>query len=49
MKDFKEWLKIKEAEAIVTCKDLNNPDFQVSGALSDLNCKKKRKKHDLKK
>ena len=28
---------------IVTCKDLNNPDFQIWGALSDLKCKNKKK------
>ena len=44
---FKEWLKIKESYLIVTCKDLKNPNFQVQGALSDLNCKNKRKKKSL--
>lgn len=41
---FKEWLKQHEAEAIVTCKDKKNPNFQIWGALSDLKCKKKVKK-----
>lgn len=37
---FKEWLKIREAEAIVSsCK--GGPDFQVMGACSDLKKKKK--------
>lgn len=30
--------------AVVSCGDLNNPNFQIWGALSDLNCKKKTKK-----
>lgn len=32
---------MNEAEAIVTCKDIGHPNFQIWGALSDLNCKKK--------
>lgn len=31
-------------DSIVSCKDLNNPNFQVQGALSNLNCHKKKKK-----
>ena len=31
------------AFSVVTCKDLDNPDFQIWGALSDLNCKNKKK------
>lgn len=49
MKSFKEWLSIKEVEAIVSCRDLNNPNFQISGALSDLNCRSKKKTSNLKK
>jgi len=55
MKTFTEWLKVKEGaendwslmgstDAIVTCKDLKNPNFQISGAMSDLKCGKKKKK-----
>ena len=29
--------------AIVGCKDLNNPNFQVWGAMSDFKCKNKKK------
>jgi len=32
---------MNESESIVTCKDIDNPNFQIWGALSDLNCKKK--------
>lgn len=46
MLKFKNWL-LKEmmgsVAAIVTCKDLNNPNFQIQGALSNLNCKGKKK------
>lgn len=50
---FTHWLIEKEkmlkremagTGAIVGCKDRNNPNFQIWGALSDLNCKKKKKK-----
>lgn len=44
---FKEWIKIKESYSVVTCKDLKNPNIQIWGALSDLNCKKKKKRKDL--
>lgn len=30
--------------AIVSCKDKNNPNFQIWGALSDLNCRRDKKK-----
>lgn len=30
---------MNESESIVTCKDIDNPNFQIQGALSDLNCK----------
>lgn len=30
--------------SIVSCKDLNNKNFQIQGALSNLGCVKKRKK-----
>lgn len=29
--------------SVVTCKDLNNPNFQIWGALSDLKCKNQKK------
>jgi len=45
MKTFKEWLKLKEMMTVVSCKDLNNSNFQIAGSLSNLNCKKKQKKH----
>lgn len=32
---------MNESESIVTCKDIGHPNFQIWGALSDLNCKKK--------
>jgi len=32
------------SESIVTCKDRNNPNFQIWGAMSDLKCKNKKKK-----
>jgi len=45
MKTFKEWLnEMAGSNAIVSCKDLNNPNFQVWGAMSDLNCKNKKTK-----
>jgi len=34
--------------SIVSCKDLDNPKFQVQGALSNLNCKNKKKNKILK-
>lgn len=40
---FSEWLKLKEmmgsVGAIVTCKDLHNPNFQIQGSLSNLKCR----------
>lgn len=46
---FKEWLSKFELNemmgsvgAIVSCKDLNHPNFQIQGALSNLKCKKKK-------
>jgi hypothetical protein len=44
--EFKKWLiKLEMAGtgAIVSCKDRNNPNFQVWGAMSDLGCNKKKK------
>ena len=32
------------SESIVTCKDKNNPNFQIWGAMSDLGCNKKKKR-----
>jgi hypothetical protein len=45
MKTFEEFLEMMGAvDSIASCKDLNNPNFQVQGSLSNLNCKKKAKK-----
>jgi len=33
------------SESIVTCKDKNNPNFQIWGAMSDLGCNKKKKRN----
>lgn len=44
---FKEWLKnemMGSVGSIVSCKDLNNPNFQIQGSLSNLGCRKHRKK-----
>jgi hypothetical protein len=45
---FKKWIKLKEmmgsVGSIVSCKDLNNPNFQVQGAVSNLKCKNKKDK-----
>ena len=35
MKTFKEWLKLKEGDAIVSKKDCHNKNFQVLGAFCD--------------
>ena len=43
MKTFEQWInEMAGVGAIVSCKDLNNPNFQIWGALSDLNCKNKK-------
>lgn len=48
--NFKQWLEMGGAvDSIVSCKDLKNPNFQVQGALSNLNCHKKKKPVQLKK
>lgn len=46
---FKEWLKNNSLQemmgsvgSIVSCKDLNNKNFQVQGALSNYKCKNKK-------
>ena len=45
MKTFSQFLKeMAGGYAIVSCKDRNNPNFQVWGAMSDLGCDKKKKK-----
>lgn len=45
MKKFIEWLtEMAGTDAIVSCKDLKNPNFQIQGAMSDLNCKNKKRK-----
>jgi hypothetical protein len=47
---FSDWLKNKKLSemagtfGIVGCKDINNPNFQIWGAMSDLGCSKKRKR-----
>jgi len=45
---FSEFVQIKEmmgsVGAIVSCKDKHNPNFQVQGSLSNLDCKRKKKK-----
>jgi hypothetical protein len=44
---FKKWLLKTEmagSYAIVSCRDRNNPNFQVWGAMSDLGCNKKKKR-----
>lgn len=42
MKTFKEYFEAG-GFAIVSCKDRTNPNFQVWGAMSDLECGKKKK------
>jgi len=52
MQTFSNWVKIKEnagGDAIVGCKDRSNANFQIWGALSDLNCGKKSRKKSRKK
>lgn len=49
MKTFKQYLEMMgSVGSIVTCKDLNNPNFQIQGALSNLQCKKNKDKKILK-
>ena len=44
MKTFKAWLnEMAGGYTVVSCKDLDNPNFQVWGAMSDQNCKNKKK------
>ena len=42
---FAKWIEIREmmgsVGSIVSCRDLDNPNFQVQGALSNLGCGKK--------
>jgi hypothetical protein len=45
---FKKWLETAGTFGIVSCKDLNNPNFQIWGALSDLNCKRSKHKQNKK-
>jgi hypothetical protein len=40
----KEWSEMAGTFAIPGCKDRGNPDFQIWGAMSDLKCKKRKKK-----
>ena len=41
---FKQWLEMMgSVGAIVSCRDLKNPNFQIQGALSDMKCRKKEK------
>lgn len=43
MKTFHQWLnEMAGVGSIVSCKDLNNPNFQVWGSLSNLKCKNKK-------
>ena len=43
MKTFQEWLfEMAGTDAIVSCKDRDNPNFQIQGSLSNLNCKNKK-------
>lgn len=48
---FLEFIKMKEmmgsVGSIVSCKDINNPNFQIQGALSNLRCGKKKDKKIL--
>ena len=40
MKTFTEWLQeMAGVGSIVSCKDINNTNFQIQGSLSNLNCK----------
>lgn len=48
---FGEWLKSRmlgemmgSVGAIVSCKDLNNKNFKIQGALSDLRCGRRRRR-----
>lgn len=50
MRGFADWIKSKKLNemmgsvgSIVSCKDLKNKNFQIQGAMSDLNCRKKEK------
>ena len=45
---FKKWLETAGSFSIVSCKDLNNPDFQIWGAMSDLDCKNKNRRSNKK-
>jgi hypothetical protein len=45
MKTFSQFLKeMAGGYAIVSCKDRNNPNFQIWGAMSDLGCNKPKRK-----
>lgn len=45
MKTFTQYLEMMgSVDSIVSCKDLDNPNFQVQGSLSNLGCKRKNKK-----
>jgi len=42
---FKKWFnEMAGTGAIVSCKDRNNPDFQIWGSLSNLGCKPRKSK-----
>lgn len=46
MSGFKDWLKnemMGSVGSMVSCRDLNNPNFQVQGALSNLGCGRRTK------
>jgi len=49
MKTFENYIdEMAGAFGIVSCKDMNDPNINVWGAGSDLNCKKKKKEKVLK-
>jgi hypothetical protein len=45
LEGFKEYIyeMMGSVGSIVSCKDLNNPNFQIQGSLSNLDCKKSKK------
>lgn len=43
MKTFKEYInEVAGTFALVSCKDADNPNFQIWGAMSDMKCPKKK-------
>jgi len=52
---FKKWLENRQLKemmgsvgSIVSCKDFNNPNFQIQGSGSNLGCKNNKKNKILK-